>query len=96
MAEHVVNNARKRTPSLSALLGLTPAEDADLGERDGCCLLAQAAIWNILAELVFGNGVRMSRMFWAGRFSAGLRCLCKCFFWPGSSPLKEVLGPLLT
>ncbi|KAM7222486.1 hypothetical protein V8F06_001980 [Rhypophila decipiens] len=42
-----------------------------LRDKEGCQLLAQAVIWRILVEHVFGNGTRMSRMFWAGKFSEG-------------------------
>jgi hypothetical protein len=77
-----VNPSGKRGISISALRALTRADEAILRDRDGCYLLAQATIWSILVEHVFGNGARMSRMFWAGRFSEGLRCLCRSL--PGS------------
>jgi hypothetical protein len=69
----------KRVNSISELRTLTSIPETFLADQGGCCLLAQAVIWRILAEHVFGNGARMSHMFWAGKFSVGLRCLCMCF-----------------
>jgi hypothetical protein len=73
----------KRENSISELRTMTSIPETFLMDKGGCCLLAQAIIWRILAEHVFGNGARMSHMFWAGRFSVGLRCLRMCFARPG-------------
>ncbi len=78
-----VDDSRKRAGFISAPRGLTQGEDVVLRERDGCCLLAQAALWSVLVEHVFGNGLRMSRMFWAGKYSEGLRYLCRCLVRSG-------------
>ena len=77
-----VDASGKRGSSISALRDLTGAYEVLLRDKDGCCLLAQAIIWRVLAEHVFGNGARMSRMFWAGKFSESLRCLCRCLSRP--------------
>ena len=83
-----VNPSGKRGISMSALRTLTRADEVILRDEDRCGLLAQAVIWSILAEHVFGSGAKMSRMFWAGEFSEDLRCLCRCLARPGGGRIS--------
>lgn len=83
--------------TFSRFCGLPPNHVAVfLRDREGYRLLAQAVIWRILAEHVFGNKTRMSRMFWAGKVSEGARCLCRYSRSARQQQCPEVLANLLT
>jgi len=56
-----------------------------LKNREGYSQVAQALVWSILADHVFGNGSRMSGMFWSGPFSTNLRCVCEYHRGPRDS-----------
>jgi len=61
--------------SYERLRDLTPAYAAFLRNKDQACLLAEAAIWHVLARFLFASSDKMSWMYWAGKNSVHLRKL---------------------
>ena len=61
--------------SQSQLRYLTPAYGDFLRSKDKACLLAEAAIWYVLARYLFATIDKTSWAYWAGKSSAHLRTL---------------------